>query len=137
MPRTARNPIDAHVWGRVKLRRGLLSMSQTALANKLGITFQQVQKYEKGANRIGASRLYQISEILNVPVEFFFKDVSDVAGGSGRGLRESTELYTHFDAFVRSSVGIDLCKSYVAIENPEVRKQVLLLVKSLSKPDSN
>jgi len=76
------NPIDAHVGSRVRLRRMLLGMSQERLGNSIGLTFQQVQKYEKGANRIGASRLYHISNILDVPVGFFFEEAPGIEGQS-------------------------------------------------------
>lgn len=137
MARLTRSPIDAFVGGRVKMRRGLMGMSQTELANQLGITFQQVQKYEKGANRIGASRLYQISEVLGVPVQFFFEGVSNVVGGSGMGMgnvpdADRAEL-KGFEDFMKSPAGIELCKSFTRIEDATVQKRLLLLVKSLSE----
>ena len=79
MPKRSMNPIDAHVGARVRLRRMLVGMSQERLGELLGVTFQQVQKYEKGANRIGASRLYEVSQILEVPVQFFFDDLPAAA----------------------------------------------------------
>ncbi len=79
----APNPIDKHVGSRVRMRRMMLGMSQEKLGNNLGLTFQQVQKYEKGTNRIGASRLQQISQILQVPVSFFFEGAPNVGGACG------------------------------------------------------
>ena len=138
MAKMIRNPIDAFVGGKIKLRRAVVGMSQTELANRLGITFQQVQKYEKGANRVGASRLYLISEILGVPLQSFFEGVEEVldgeAGAPGKGRDDNTEK---FEAFIRSPTGIELCKAFVAIEDPVVRKRIMALVKSVAgAPDS-
>lgn len=132
------NPIDTHVGSRVRLRRMLVGMSQEKLGDMLGLTFQQVQKYEKGANRIGASRLYQIAQILGVPVQFFFDDLPD--GGSGGstdgpgGFSESDGTPYVMD-FVSSSEGLQLNRAFTQIERPEVRKKLLELVKSLSIED--
>ena len=79
LPPGTPNPVDVHVGARVKLRRILLGMSQTALGNPVGLTFQQIQKYERGANRIGASRVYEFSRILEVPVSFFFDDMANIS----------------------------------------------------------
>ena len=88
MIKKAPNPIDKHVGSRVRMRRMMLSMSQEKLGDALGLTFQQVQKYEKGSNRIGASRLQQISLILQVPVSFFFEGAPPPPGGeAGSGKR--------------------------------------------------
>ena len=84
------NPVDAHVGSRVRLRRMLLGMSQERLGESMGLTFQQVQKYEKGVNRIGASRLFQISKILDVPVQFFFEEAPHVGDARpARGMAEA------------------------------------------------
>src|SRR6476619_5423180 len=83
MAKKAPNPIDKHVGARVRMRRMMLSMSQEKLGDALGLTFQQVQKYEKGANRIGASRLQQIAQIMQVPVSFFFAGTPHAPGHSG------------------------------------------------------
>lgn len=128
-----KNPIDAHVGAQVKLRRAVVGMSQTELANRLGITFQQVQKYEKGANRIGASRLYLIAEILNVTVQSFFEGADAVvvdAPGAYEGAIDP--MVDKYEEFVRSPGGIDLCKAFVNIDDPAVRKRVVALVKSIS-----
>lgn len=128
-----KNPIDAHVGGQVKLRRTVVGMSQTELANRLGITFQQVQKYEKGANRIGASRLYLIAEILNVTVQSFFEGADAVtkdAPGAFEGAKDET--LAKFEDFIRSPGGIDLCKAFVSIDDPIVRKRIAAIVKSIS-----
>lgn len=133
MTKLVRNPIDAHVGGQVKLRRAVVGMSQTELANRLGITFQQVQKYEKGANRIGASRLYLIAEILNVSVQSFFEGAESVvldAPGAYEGAKDVT--VKKYEEFIRSPGGIDLCKAFVSIDDPTVRKRIVALVKSVS-----
>lgn len=133
MTKLVRNPIDAHVGGQVKLRRAVVGMSQTELANRLGITFQQVQKYEKGANRIGASRLYLIAEILNVTVQSFFEGADAVvvdAPGAYDGAKDET--VAKYEEFIRSPGGIELCKAFVSIDDPTVRKRIVALVKSVS-----
>jgi transcriptional regulator with XRE-family HTH domain len=114
-----KDPIDAHVGAQVKLRRAVVGMSQTELADRLGITFQQVQKYEKGANRISASRIYLIAEILGVPLESFFEGARD-------------ETITKYEEFVRSPAGIDFCKAFVDIDHPLIRKCITALVKSIA-----
>ncbi|MCK5746128.1 MAG: helix-turn-helix transcriptional regulator, partial [Oricola sp.] len=101
------NPIDIHVGGRIRLRRTMLGMSQEKLGEQLGITFQQVQKYEKGTNRVGASRLQNIAAILGVPVAFFFEDAPGDAGeGSTEGLSENSSTYVV--NFLSSSEGLQL-----------------------------
>jgi len=138
--------IDAHVGSRVRLRRMLIGMSQEKLGELLGLTFQQVQKYEKGANRIGASRLFDISQILGVPVSYFFDDVSDeiasqhraqtgrgvVGNGLGNGHYKDLESGPHMMEFVSSAEGFQLIRAYTKITDPRVRKRVLDLVKSLT-----
>ncbi len=130
------NPIDVHVGSRVRLRRMLVGMSQEKLGEQLGLTFQQVQKYEKGTNRIGASRLYQIANILGVEVSFFFEDMP---GEVVKGLPNPPEGgFTDVDAapfvmdFVSSSEGLQLNRYYSEIESPGVRKKVLDLIKQLA-----
>ncbi len=130
MVKLTRDPVDAYVGGRVKLRRGLIGMSQTQLADNLGITFQQVQKYEKGANRIGASRLFQISRHLGVPVQYFFEGAESVMNG-GENASENS-VGDSFDQFLKSSTGIELCRSFSAIDDPAIQKKLLALVKSLT-----
>jgi transcriptional regulator with XRE-family HTH domain len=137
--------IDAHVGSRVRLRRMLIGMSQEKLGELLGLTFQQVQKYEKGANRIGASRLFDISQILAVPVSYFFDDVPDEVAsqhrspnGNGNGIGHTSGHYKdlesgpHMMEFVSSAEGFQLIRAYTKITDPRVRKRVLDLVKSLT-----
>lgn len=129
------NPIDVHVGGRVRLRRMLVGMSQEKLGELLGLTFQQIQKYEKGANRIGASRLFQIAQILGVSVQFFFDDMPDAAFGRAEdpgGFYESDPAPLVMD-FVSSSEGLELNKSFSQIGDPHVRKKIIDLIKSLGE----
>jgi transcriptional regulator with XRE-family HTH domain len=117
------NSIDVYVGNRVRVRRKTLGMTQNGLAELLGITFQQIQKYEKGTNRIGASRLQRISEILRVPVGFFFEN-----GGSGPIDGQTNEL----NSFLSSKEGLALNKAFIAIEDPNIRQKLVALAKSLA-----
>ena len=135
MTKLIKNPIDAYVGAQIKQRRTAVGMSQTVLANKLGITFQQVQKYEKGANRVGASRLYEISEILGVPIQSFFEGVEGVIGADNAKTPDAStrdETLLKFEAFTSSPGGVDMIKAFVEIDDPAVRKQIASLVKSVS-----
>ncbi|KQT83934.1 helix-turn-helix transcriptional regulator [Aurantimonas sp. Leaf443] len=123
------NPIDQHVGSRVRLRRTMLGMSQEKLGESLGITFQQIQKYEKGSNRIGASRLQRISEVLNVPVSYFFEDAPG-SGGAG-GLHEPAAPDYVAD-FLSSSEGLQLTRAFIRISDPKVRRRIIDLVKSFA-----
>ena len=116
------NPIDIHVGSRIRLRRTMLGMSQEKLGESLGITFQQIQKYEKGTNRVGASRLQNISSILNVPVSFFFEDAPGESSSSGSsGLAEASSSNYVVD-FLSSSEGLQLNRAFVKIGDPKVRR---------------
>lgn len=126
----APNPIDVYVGSRVRLRRMMLSMSQEKLGEHLGITFQQIQKYEKGTNRIGASRLQHIATVLEVPVSFFFED----APGSPQeaaGLAESKSENYVID-FLSSSEGLQLNRAFVQIKEPKVRRKIVELVREIA-----
>lgn len=131
MTKKVPNPIDVHVGSRVRLRRMLVGMSQEKLGDRLGLTFQQVQKYEKGANRIGASRLYHISQILGVTVQFFFDDMPPAEGSDKEGFSEGDGSPYVMD-FVSSAEGLQLNRAFTRIDRPAVRKKLLELVKSLS-----
>jgi transcriptional regulator with XRE-family HTH domain len=124
------NPIDIQVGNRVRIRRMLIGMSQERLGDLLGLTFQQVQKYEKGVNRIGAGRLFEVSRILNVPVDFFYEGVND----AGQGANE-TDGAPVMD-FVSSGEGLHLSLAFMKIKDAKVRKRVLDLVKSLAEEES-
>lgn len=121
------NPVDIHVGSRVRLRRTMLGMSQEKLGESLGITFQQIQKYEKGSNRIGASRLQRISEVLTVPVSFFFEDLVGSAQG---GLQEPPGSDYVVD-FLSTSEGLQLNRAFVKIGDAKVRRRIIDLVRSL------
>lgn len=135
LERSARraNPIDAHVGGRVRLRRMLLGMSQEKLAEKLGLTFQQVQTYEKGINRIGASRLFELSQLLGVGVDFFYEDapVGDGSGNTVPGFAEQTGENYIVD-FLNSREGLELNRAFTRIQDPKVRRSIIELVRSLA-----
>ena len=125
------NPIDIHVGSRIRLRRTMLGMSQEKLGESLGITFQQIQKYEKGTNRVGASRLQNISSILNVPVSFFFEDAPGDPSTGQPGASESSSSNYVVD-FLSSSEGLQLNRAFVKIEDPKVRRKIVDLVKALA-----
>src|SRR6188474_871495 len=119
------NPIDIHVGSRIRLRRTMLGMSQEKLGEALGITFQQIQKYEKGTNRVGASRLQNISSILNVPVSFFFEDAPGESSSSGTsGLAEASSSNYVVD-FLSSSEGLQLNRAFDKIGGPKVRRKLV------------
>ena len=124
------NPVDTHVGSRVRLRRMLLGMSQERLGNAMGLTFQQVQKYEKGVNRIGASRLFHISRILDVPVQFFFEEAPQLDGLAVTGMAEP-ESESFILEFLNSREGLELNRAFVKIGDPKVRKSVVDLVRAL------
>ena len=125
------NPVDQHVGSRVRLRRMLLGMSQERLGESMGLTFQQVQKYEKGVNRIGASRLFQISKILDVPVQFFFEEAPHTEARTAQGLAEP-DSEAFILEFLNSREGLELNRAFVKIADPKVRKSVVDLVRALS-----
>lgn len=125
------NPIDVHVGSRIRLRRNMLGMSQEKLGESLGITFQQIQKYEKGTNRVGASRLQAISSILAVPVSFFFDDAPGGETIEARGLAEDGSASFVVD-FLNSAEGLQLNRAFVQIADTRVRRKILELVKALA-----
>jgi transcriptional regulator with XRE-family HTH domain len=130
MAKKAPNPIDRYVGSRVRMRRMMLSMSQEKLGDALGLTFQQVQKYEKGTNRIGASRLQQISEILQVPVAFFFEG-APVLAGMADGLAEAPSP-AYISDFLATSDGLALTKAFVEIKDSRVRRRIVDLVEAIA-----
>ena len=128
------NPVDVHVGARVRLRRTLLGLSQEKLGEAIGLTFQQVQKYERGANRIGASRLHELSSVLDVPVEFFFADLDHVQYTPGTGLSEDPPPRFEGDPLARRET-LELVRAYYRITDPAVRRRLFELVKSLGSGD--
>ena len=135
MAKKQANPIDIQVGNRVRIRRMLIGMSQERLGDLLGLTFQQVQKYEKGVNRIGAGRLFEVSRILNVPVDFFYEGVAtELAGQPGMREPEGTPPVMEF---MSSGEGLQLSLAFMKIKDAKVRKRVLDLVKSLAEEEEN
>ena len=131
MIKKAPNPIDRHVGSRVRMRRVLIGMSQEKLGDALSLTFQQVQKYEKGTNRIGASRLQQIAAVLTVPVSFFFEGAP---GNDPLPIEMSEQKSSAFVVdFLSTSEGLQLNKAFVRIKDPRVRRRVVDLVSSLGE----
>ena len=137
------SPIDVHVGSRIRLRRTLLGMSQERLGEALGLTFQQVQKYERGVNRVGASRLFDLSRVLDVPISFFFDDMPDgmsgqVSTGHRRalaGFAESQDAFGQDDSMSRRET-LELVRAYYRITEPSVRKRVFELIKSMGPTDT-
>src|SRR5437667_12230699 len=124
------NPIDKHVGSRVRMRRMMLTMSQTKLGDALGLTFQQVQKYEKGTNRISASRLQHSAHILQVPVTFFFEGAPSVPGAPrAKGAAPSPDYVADFLA---TSAGLELIKAFVRIKKPKLRRCIVDLVEEIA-----
>ena len=134
MIKKAPNPIDKHVGSRVRMRRMMLGMSQEKLGDALGLTFQQVQKYEKGSNRIGASRLQQISEILQVPVSFFFEGAPPPPGRE-TGFEDAPSPAYVAD-FLATSDGLTLVKAFMRIPNSKLRRRIVELVEEMAGEDA-
>ena len=126
----APNPIDKHVGSRVRMRRMMLGMSQEKLGDALGLTFQQVQKYEKGTNRIGASRLQQIAHILQVPVEFFFEGAPNLHGAGG--IVKDTPSTAYVSDFLATSEGLSLTKAFTRIKEAKLRRRIVDLVEEIA-----
>jgi transcriptional regulator with XRE-family HTH domain len=131
------NPVDVHVGGRLRLRRTLLGMSQEKLGHAIGLTFQQVQKYERGANRIGASRLYDLSRVLDVPVAFFFDEMAPGVAGPPvkgehrpKGMTESESSYQAEPLMKRET--LELVRAYFKIADPQLRRRVFDLAKAIA-----
>jgi transcriptional regulator with XRE-family HTH domain len=140
------SPIDVHVGSRIRLRRTLLGMSQEKLGDALSLTFQQIQKYERGMNRVGASRLFDLSRALDVPISFFFDDMPRGLGGAGG--QESGVSGSSVLAFAEQQDGfsdepsnkretLEVVRAYYRITDPGVRKRVFDLMKSLSTPEAS
>ncbi len=129
--------VDIHVGSRLRLRRTLLGISQEKLGGAVGLTFQQIQKYERGANRVGASRLYEFSRVLDVSVSYFFEEMNEKTVAT-RGRRLAPEGFCDQDqAELRSNPlarreTLELVRAYYKIENPKVRKRTFELVKALA-----
>ncbi len=129
------NPIDIHVGGRVRLRRTLLGMSQMALGAALKLTFQQVQKYERGVNRIGSSRLYHLSQILDVPVAYFFDEMPPLDKRAMPGLGETPPAPFEKDPMIKRET-LELVRAYYRITDASARKRLFELTKAIAKLSS-
>ena len=127
------NPIDKHVGSRVRMRRMMLSMSQEKLGDALGLTFQQVQKYEKGTNRIGASRLQHISNILQVPVAFFFEGAPNVQSGTRHDHIGEAPSPAYVSDFLATSDGLALTKAFTRINDSKLRRRIVDLVEQIAE----
>ncbi len=127
------NPIDRYVGERVKMRRMLLGMSQERLGEQLGLTFQQVQKYEKGVNRIGASRLFDLAQVLGVPIQFFYENIPSAVSGQPQapGFADNRgESYV--SDFLSSRDSVELNKAFARITDPRVRRSIVDMVRSIA-----
>ncbi len=131
------SPVDVHVGARIRLRRTMMGMSQERLGDALGLTFQQVQKYERGANRVGASRLFDLSRILDVPIGFFYDNMPEATVGVAQptarpvyGFAESQEAFGADDTATKRET-LELVRAYYRITDPNVRKRMLDLIKSM------
>jgi transcriptional regulator with XRE-family HTH domain len=130
MAKKAPNPTDKYVGSRVRMRRMMLGMSQEKLGNALGLTFQQVQKYEKGTNRIGASRLQQISHILQVPVSFFFEGAPELQARGSEFSEAPSPLYVA--DFLATSDGLALTRAFMRIDDSKLRRKIVELVEQMA-----
>jgi transcriptional regulator with XRE-family HTH domain len=131
MAKKSPNPTDKHVGARVRMRRMMLGMSQEKLGDALGLTFQQVQKYEKGANRIGASRLQQIAHILQVPVSFLFEGAPSVPGNRQQEPSDAGAP-AYIAEFLATSDGLALTKAFMQIRSPKLRRRIVDLVEQIA-----
>jgi transcriptional regulator with XRE-family HTH domain len=129
MTKKAPNPVDKHVGSRVRMRRMLIGMSQEKLGEALELTFQQVQKYEKGTNRIGASRLHRIAAILGVPIDYFYEGAPHAPGTPGGAAEPPQSAYVA--DFLVTNEGVQLVRSFLAIKDPKVRRRIVDLITAL------
>lgn len=129
------NPVDVYVGARLRMRRVFLDVSQEKLSDAIGVTFQQIQKYEKGTNRISASRIYEISKALNVSISYFF-DEFDESELNDERLSEARSMALNIDIMERKET-IDIVKSYYKISNLKIRKKITELLMSLADNEDN
>lgn len=125
-------PVDIHVGRRIRMRRVWLEMSQTSLAEQIGVTFQQVQKYEKGINRVGASRLQQIAEALEVPVSYLFDDMPGAGTNAVDSAAVKSELPSEIIDFASSNEGLALIRAFSRIGDAKVRSRAIGLLKAVA-----
>ncbi len=129
--------VDRHVGQRLRVRRSLLGMSQEKLAEAIGLTFQQIQKYERGLNRISAGRLFQFSRILEVPISYFYDQYTPESVVGKQGLADNKQESLLSNDIMQSKETIELLRTYYSIEDTEMRKDIMKFVKSMSKNMSN
>jgi len=127
------NPVDLYVGGRIRMRRRTLGVSQEKLAEDLGLTFQQVQKYERGANRVSASKLYEIARSLSAPVSFFFDGLTDPQAGPG-GSDAAVDNFVH--DFLMTNEGVELASIFPKIKRAKVRRRLLDLVRTMADEEA-
>lgn len=129
------HPVDRHVGNRIRMRRIMLEMSQSNLGEALGVAFQQVQKYEKGTNRVGASRLQQLTEVLQVPVSFFFEGCAMNVVNEGLDAASSTAYVT---GFLATNEGLALSRAFMQIADRKLRRKIIemldLIASAISQP---
>ena len=139
------SPIDTHVGARIRLRRTLMGMSQERLGEALGLTFQQVQKYERGVNRVGASRLFDLSRVLDVPISFFFDDMPEPLSAlhgshqstrAAGGFAEAQDAFPGADDNMNRRETLELVRAYYRIPDPAQRKRVFDLIKSIGSAEA-
>ncbi len=126
------HPVDVHVGGRVRLRRNALGMSQTDLGQALGVTFQQIQKNESGINRIGSSRLYQLSRVFDVPLSYFFDDMPPLEAADASGMSGGVQESSAPDLMDKRET-LDLVRAYYRIRDPKVRDALRYMAKAMDK----
>jgi transcriptional regulator with XRE-family HTH domain len=136
MSTKAPNPVDKYVGSRVRMRRIMLGMSQEKLGEALGLTFQQVQKYEKGTNRVGASRIQQISEVLQVPVSFLFEGGPSGGLGNGNGFSEAPSP-SYVSDFLATSEGLALTRAFTKITDAKLRRSIVDLVERIAAQEAD
>jgi transcriptional regulator with XRE-family HTH domain len=135
VPKKQASPVDVQVGNRVRMRRMLVGMSQEKLGESLGLTFQQVQKYEKGVNRIGAGRLFEISSILGMPIQDFFDGLTNLLPqNKAHGFAEPDDSDSVME-FMSTGEGLQLSAAFMRIKDPKTRKSVLDLIKNMSKDE--
>jgi transcriptional regulator with XRE-family HTH domain len=128
------NPVDLYVGGRIRMRRRSLGVSQERLADDLGLTFQQVQKYERGANRVSASKLYEIARSLQTPVAFFFEGLNDPTQAASH---EEAMPDTSVHDFLMTNEGLELAAVFPKVKTPRLRRRILDLVRAIANEDEN
>jgi transcriptional regulator with XRE-family HTH domain len=129
-PRGRSTEVDAYVGARIRARRRMLGVTQEQLAEALGLTHQQIRKYERGLNRVSASKLYKTARILSVPMTYFFEGLDEEDGGSPVGKRDAA-----LQTFLMSEEGAEFAADFALIESGSIRRQMLALVRSLARPE--